>query len=218
MNDIKKVLVLFKTHLDIGFTDFAANVVDLYMKSYIPSAVRTAKLLRESGKVDEARLIWTTGSWLIWEYLRTHDGEEAEAVRQAIELGDISWHGLPFTSHIELMTSDLFEYGISLSQELDREFGKKTIGSKLTDVNGHTRAIIPYMKKAGIEFLHVGINNNQPADSKPAVQNDYSVTFSAGSIVIQLANATEAELEKAAEKLMKIIERKQQLKAMAVRS
>jgi len=167
MNDIKKVLVLFKTHLDIGFTDFAANVVDLYMKSYIPSAVRTAKLLRESGKVDEARLIWTTGSWLIWEYLRTHDGEEAEAVRQAIELGDISWHGLPFTSHIELMTSDLFEYGISLSQELDREFGKKTIGSKLTDVNGHTRAIIPYMKKAGIEFLHVGINPANRSDVPP---------------------------------------------------
>ena len=56
-----------------------------------------------------------------------------------------------------------------------------------------------------------------PAQSQP-VQNDYSVTFSAGSIVIQLANATEAELEKAAEKLMKIIERKQQLKAMAVRA
>lgn len=48
--------------------------------------------------------------------------------------------------------------------------------------------------------------------------NDYSVTFMAGSVVIQLANATEAELEKAAEKLMRIIERKQQLKKMAVRA
>lgn len=62
-----------------------------------------------------------------------------------------------------------------------------------------------------------GINNNRPVSAQP-VQNDYSVTFSAGSIVIQLANATDAELEKAAEKLMKIIERKQQLKAMAVRA
>lgn len=48
--------------------------------------------------------------------------------------------------------------------------------------------------------------------------NDYSVTFSKGSVVIQLLNATEAELEKATEKLMKIIERKQQLKSMASRS
>lgn len=49
------------------------------------------------------------------------------------------------------------------------------------------------------------------------VENDYSVTFSAGSVVVQVMNATEAELEKAAEKLMRIIERKQQLNAMAMR-
>ena len=47
--------------------------------------------------------------------------------------------------------------------------------------------------------------------------NDYSVTFASGSIVIQLLNASDTELEKAAEKIMKIIARKQQLRAMAVR-
>lgn len=46
---------------------------------------------------------------------------------------------------------------------------------------------------------------------------DYSVTFSAGSIVIQASNMSEAELEAAAEKLMKIIERKQKLKSMSTR-
>ena len=61
--------------------------------------------------------------------------------------------------------------------------------------------------------------SKQPTTTKSTeVKNDYSVTFSAGSIVIQLANATEAELERAAEKLMRIIERKQKLKAMAVRA
>jgi hypothetical protein len=57
-----------------------------------------------------------------------------------------------------------------------------------------------------------------PTTEKQEVHNDYSVTFSAGSIVIQLSNATDAELERAAEKLMRIIERKQQLKRMAVRT
>ena len=56
------------------------------------------------------------------------------------------------------------------------------------------------------------------SSSKGETHNDYSVTFSAGSIVIQLSNASDSELEKAAEKLMKIIERKQQLKAMASRA
>ena len=49
-------------------------------------------------------------------------------------------------------------------------------------------------------------------------KNDYSVTFAAGSIVIQLANTSDSELEKSAEKIMKIIARKQQLRAMAVRA
>ena len=49
-------------------------------------------------------------------------------------------------------------------------------------------------------------------------KNDYSVTFSAGSIIIQLANTSDSELEKSAEKIMKIIARKQQLRAMAVRA
>jgi len=162
--EIKKVLVLFKTHLDIGFTDFSANVVKTYMESFIPNSVRVAKELRESG--EDARLVWTTGSWLIHEYLRTHEGPDGDEVRNAIKNGDVRWHGLPFTTHTELMSKGLFEYGISLSQRLDKQFGKKTIAAKMTDVPGHTKAIIPSMKKAGIEFLHIGVN---PASTVPCV-------------------------------------------------
>lgn len=52
---IDKLLVVFKTHLDIGYTDFASDVTKRYMESYIPEAIRTAELLRKSG--DEARLV-----------------------------------------------------------------------------------------------------------------------------------------------------------------
>ena len=96
-----------------------------------------------------------------------------------------------------------------------------------------------YVKETGVAVLHpdeVVVNddttrklneflNQQQASSSSSynssrgeTHNDYSVTFSAGSVVIQLSNASDSELEKAAEKLMKIIERKQQLKAMAVRA
>ena len=36
--EIKKILVVFKTHLDIGFTDFAENVTEKYMNEFIPGA------------------------------------------------------------------------------------------------------------------------------------------------------------------------------------
>lgn len=161
---IKKVLVIFKTHLDVGFTDFAANVVNRYMESFIPQSVRLSRELRDKG--GNARLVWSTGSWLIHEYLRTHPGSEGDEVRQGIISGDIRWHGLPFTTHTELMSAELFEYGLSLSHELDRQFGRKTIAAKMTDVPGHTKAMIPYLKKSGIEFLHFGVN---PASAVPDV-------------------------------------------------
>jgi hypothetical protein len=47
--------------------------------------------------------------------------------------------------------------------------------------------------------------------------NDYRTIFESGSVVIQVMSSVDSELEKIAEKLMKIIARKQQLRAMAMR-
>ena len=162
---INKLFVLFKTHLDVGYTDFAANVTEKYMTDFIPNSVRTAKELYESG--CDARLVWTTGSWLIREYLRTQDSDSVSALENGIKNGYISWHGLPFTTHTELMSKELFEYGISISKELDAKYGKRTIAAKMTDVPGHTKAIIPLLKKAGIEFLHIGVNIDSAVPNVP---------------------------------------------------
>ena len=42
MHDVKKVYVIHKTHLDIGFTGFAQDVLDRYVKEFIPQAIETA--------------------------------------------------------------------------------------------------------------------------------------------------------------------------------
>lgn len=162
--EIKKVIVIFKTHLDIGFTDLSENVVNKYMEEFIPNALTAAESLRRAG--SEARFVWTTGSWLICEYLNTHTADAKARLEEGIRNGDIRWHGLPFTTHTELMSSSLFEYGLSLSQRLDARFSKKTIAAKMTDVPGHTKAIIPLLRKAGVEFLHIGVN---PASAVPEV-------------------------------------------------
>lgn len=162
--EIKKVLIVFKTHLDIGFTDFSKSVIKKYKDVFIPNAIKTAETLRRNK--SDASFKWTTGSWLIYEYLRTSDDKNRAALEKAIENGDISWHGLPFTTHTELMKPELFEYGLSLSQRLDKRFNRTTVAAKMTDVPGHTKAMIPLMKKAGIEFLHIGVN---PASAVPDV-------------------------------------------------
>lgn len=159
---IKEVLVVFKTHLDIGFTDYSKNVVDKYLNNFIPSAIETGYKLKDT----DTPFIWTVGSWLVNEGLkRDKDG----MLEKAIKDGIISWHGLPFTSHTEIMNTKLFEYGLSISKKLDERFGTHTIGSKMTDVPGHTIGMIPYMRKYGIEFMHIGVNEATPMPDVPPV-------------------------------------------------
>lgn len=162
--DVKNVVVVFKTHLDIGFTDLSSNVEKRYIEEFIPKAIEVSKSLRESG--GEERYVWTTGSWLVDAYLKQADGESLRTFETAVENGDIVWNGVPYTVESESMNRDMFEHSLYLSKRLDERFGKKTISAKMTDVPGHTRGIVPILADAGIELLHIGSN---PAASVPEI-------------------------------------------------
>jgi hypothetical protein len=58
--DVKRVLVMFKCHLDVGFTDTQAGVMKKYFEVYYPAAMKRAAQMREG----KDRYTWTTGSWL----------------------------------------------------------------------------------------------------------------------------------------------------------
>ncbi len=158
---IREVLLVFKTHLDIGFTAYAADVKEKYIREYIPAAIRVA---RENEHTDH-RFVWTTGSWLIAEALQEDDGTLASAIRDGL----IAWHALPFTTHSEYMNSDLFAAGLSVAGELDARFGRKTIAAKMTDVPGHTVGIVPILAAHGVELLHIGVNPATPVPEVPEI-------------------------------------------------
>jgi hypothetical protein len=167
MNTPRLIHVIFKTHLDIGYTDFARNVTQNYIESFIPAALDLAEAMRKRG--GDERFIWTTGSWLIDEYLRSASAADRARMEAAILRGDIAWHGLPCTLHTELNDPDLLRYGLSIAKDLDRRFGRETIAAKMTDVPGHTRAMLPLLAEAGIRFLHIGVNGASTPPDVPSV-------------------------------------------------
>ena len=162
MGKISEIIVVFKTHFDLGYTDSAENVLEKYRMCYIPQALERAREMHG----EQERFIWTTGSWLITDYLENAPEERRRQMEQAIADGDIVWHALPLTTHTELMDEELFRYGLSLAKTLDLRFGRKTIAAKMTDVPGHTKAILPILAQAGIEFMHIGVN---PVSVSPEV-------------------------------------------------
>ncbi len=162
-----QALVVFKTHLDIGFTDFAQSVVQRYREQYVPKALRLARELREAD--GEARFVWTTGSWLIHHILDVGSASERHALEDGIEAGDITWHALPFTTYTELLDGDLVRSGLNLSAVLDRRFGRQTKAAKMTDVPGHSKNLVPILADAGVTMFHLGINPVSAAVQVPPV-------------------------------------------------
>lgn len=155
----KNVYLFFKTHLDIGFTDFAENVKRQYIETYIPNAIKIGYELKDS----ETPFVWTTGSWIISEALKEDDGTLDKAIRDGI----IRWHGLPFTTHTELMSPYVFEASLKIKDELDSRFGVATHSAKMTDVPGHTKGMIPLLAKHGIKIMHIGVNRATPVPNVP---------------------------------------------------
>jgi hypothetical protein len=164
----RTIHLVFKTHLDIGFTDHATRVRQQYHDQFIPQAIATGEHFFREDPVSPA-FVWTTGAWLIWDHLNTQPPEKVRRLEQAIERGLIVWHGLPFTTHTELMSPALFRAGLSYAAELDRRFGRTTIAAKMTDVPGHTLGMVPLLAEAGIRFLHLGVNTASPVPDVPPI-------------------------------------------------
>lgn len=162
---VNRVLVMFKCHFDAGFIDTQAHVVQRYFAEYFPQAIRTAQQMRQAGS---NRYVWTTGSWLLYEYLEQAAAEDRRRMEQAIADGDIAWHALPFNWQTELMDRSLISGSLSLSHSLDMRFGRTTTGAKMTDVPGHTRGLIAPLSERGVNFLDIGVNGGStPAEVPP---------------------------------------------------
>lgn len=150
---MKKVFVVSKTHLDLGFTDYAKNIKEKYIHSFIPDAIDLAENVNSD---DKKHFIWTTGSWVLKEALK--NPVQKEKLTKALKDGNIVPHAMPFTTHTELLDVDSLDFGLSIVDELDEIRGKKTIAAKMTDVPGHTKGLVTLLAKHGIKLLHIGVN------------------------------------------------------------
>lgn len=174
----KIIYIVSKTHLDLGFTELARVIRQKYIDSFFPKAIAAAKELNADG---EKRFVWTTGSWIIKEALNSGSQEQRAALSEALINGDIRAHALPFTTHTELLDADTFRYGLSLVKDIDRLSGRRTVAAKMTDVPGHTAAIVPLLAESGIKLLHIGLNE---ASAVPEVPETFLWKFGEGEVVV----------------------------------
>ena len=179
-SQVKRVLATFNCHLDVGFTDTQANVMKLYFDQYFPAAILTGAKMRETG---QDRYVWTTGSWLLYEYLEQANAEQRRRMEQAIAAGDIAWHALPFNWQTEMLDRSMIEGCLGFSTSLDKRFGRKTTGAKMSDVPGHSRGLTSPLATGGVQLLDIGVNS---ASTPPEVPDAFVWKNPDGSSLIML--------------------------------
>jgi Domain of unknown function (DUF5054) len=161
---VKRVLVAFTCHLDVGFTDTQAAVLAKYFDQYYPAALKTAQAMRQSG---EDRYVWSTGSWLLYDYLDHATGAARARAEHAIDNGDFAWFAVPFNLETEMLDRSMLEGAMAISRALDRRFNKTTAGGKMSDVPGHTRGLVAPFAENGVTFLDIGVNGASTVPEVP---------------------------------------------------
>ena len=164
--EVKRVLVIFKCHLDLGYTDTQAGVMRKYFDEHFPRAMQVATAMRQSGA---DRYVWTTGSWVLYEYLEQASSNQRRRAEQAVAAGDLAWHALPFSWQTEALDRSMIEGALGFSQSLDQRFGRTTIGAKMTDVPGHSRGIVGPLAANGVKLLNIAANSTCTPPDIPAL-------------------------------------------------
>jgi len=163
---IEEVVVVFKTHFDIGFTDMASNVVKRYRTEMIDNALRVIDKAR--GLPADRQFAWTIPGWPMSKMLEDWPGqtiERRDRIVSAVRDGRLVWHALPYTPQTEFLELEDLVRGLNFSSALSREFGQPLVrDAKMTDVPSHCWIMPTLLKNAGVEFLHLGCN---PASSSP---------------------------------------------------
>ncbi len=165
---VQEVVVVFKTHFDIGYTDMASNIVRRYRTTMIDDALRVVDDGR--GLPPEQQFAWTLPGWPLHKILEDWPGQTAERrqrLEQALRQGRFVVHALPFTTHTELLELEDLVHGLGYSAGLTRRLGLDLPrDAKMTDVPSHSWVLPTLLRHAGVDFLHLGCN---PASSSPQV-------------------------------------------------
>jgi hypothetical protein len=162
---LAQVIIVFKTHFDIGYTDMAVNVVQRYRTTMIDQALEVVDQNR--GLPPEQQFVWTIPGWPASKILEDWPGQTPERrrrIERALKEGRFAVHALPFTTHTELLEAEDLVRGLGYSSRLSRALGLDLpLDAKMTDVPEHTWMLATLLHHAGVEFMHIGCNGASAA-------------------------------------------------------
>ena len=168
---VEQVVIVFKTHFDIGYTDMASNVVQRYRTTMIDQALAVVDQNRDLP--PDRQFVWTLPGWPLSRILADWPGQTAarqQRLRDAFQQGRFVVHALPFTTHTELLEPEDLVRGLRFASTLCRQAGLPLPrDAKMTDVPSHSWMLPTLLRQAGVDFLHLGCNAASRSPEVPAL-------------------------------------------------
>jgi alpha-mannosidase len=163
---MKEVIVVFKTHFDIGYTDWAANVRYNYSHSMIEGALDVIDQSKQMPKDQQFK--WIVAGWPMKEMLENSKPEVKLRIQKAIQDGNFVVHALPFTFETEACELESMVRSLCYSSKINHEAGLPLpIDAKQTDVPSHSWILPTILANSGIKFLHIGCNSASRSPELP---------------------------------------------------
>ena len=152
---VTEVIVVFKMHFDIGYTQWAEGVLQQYSGTMLEKTLQAID--ETAGLPKEEQFVWTVPAWPLKYMLENCAPEHKPKLEKAIREKRIITHALPFTFETEASDPEILARGLNIASEINRKYGLPLPrDAKLTDVPSHSHVLPVLLKNAGIDFLHIG--------------------------------------------------------------
>lgn len=165
-NEVEDIIIVFKMHFDIGYTDWAESVLQDYVTEMTD---HTLSSIEKTSRIPlQERFVWTLPGWPMKYILENTTPERNSHLEDAIRNNRLKVHALPFTFETEASDIETLVRGLRFSSDINRKFGQPLArAAKLTDVPSHSWFLPTLLTHAGVKFLHIGCNPGAASPELP---------------------------------------------------
>ncbi|MCU7552547.1 hypothetical protein OCK74_25740 [Chitinophagaceae bacterium LB-8] len=157
---VKEIIVVFKTHFDIGYTHSVKDIVQYYRTDMIDKALKAMDASRSMP--TEQQFKWTCPGWVMSKVLEPWPGQTEERRKkldEAFSKGRFNIHAMPFTVETDACEPEVLTRGLGFASRLSRQYHLPLPqAAKVSDMPSHSGELATVLGNAGVKFLHIGCN------------------------------------------------------------
>jgi alpha-mannosidase len=158
--NVKEIIVICKTHFDIGYTHRVKDLLAYYRTSMIDKALDIMDKTKDLP--EEQRFSWTAPGWVMSKVVEDWDGqtpERRQRLDEAFKSGRFVTHAVPFTLESESVFPEVIARGFESSTWVCNKYNLPlSRGAKMTDVPSQGNVLATVLAMGGVKFLHLGCN------------------------------------------------------------